>query len=589
VNLVRKVTLLAGAGLLGVIAFAVSSLAQQPRPNVHVYPPPGTTTLTTSNQISFRGVPKDALGEIVVTGSRSGRHRGTLRAHSDGAGASFLSSRRFTPGEEVTVRTRLRVTGAREGDFSYKVARRPPPLRAKPAEPPTKGRGSVQRYETRKDLVPPAVVVTTRKPGRAPGHVFISPKSGRGQDGPMIIDDAGNLVWFKPTPGEVATDLRVQTYRGRPVLTWWQGRTVGGEGIGEGVIYDDRYQPVRRVRAANGHHADLHEFLLTPRGTAYLVIYDAIRRDLTPHGGVRDGVVSQAVVQEIDIETGLVLFEWHSLGDVALSETYKPVPRSSGQWDYMHINSVDETADGDLILSSRATRGVYRLDKETGKIVWRLGGKRSDFRLGRGASFAMQHDARVQPDGTLTLYDNSATPPVRKHSRAITLVLDPAKRTATLKQALVHPRGLLSATQGSAQRLPTGGMFVGFGSQRWFSEYDATGKLVFDGRLARGNDSYRAYRFQWRGRPITLPKAVARRSGSGVTAKVSWNGATDVANWQLLAGDSERSLAPVATVPKRGFETTLQAQTRARFVAVRGLDASGAVLGTSAAIRPEAG
>src|SRR5690606_945044 len=100
-----------------------------------------------------------------------------------------------------------------------------------------------------------------------------------------------------------------------------------------------------------------------------------------------------------------------------------------------------------------------------------------------------------------------ATPPVRKHSRAITLVLDPAKRTATLKQALVHPRGLLSATQGSAQRLPTGGMFVGFGSQRWFSEYDATGKLVFDGRLARGNDSYRAYRFQWRGRPITLPKA----------------------------------------------------------------------------------
>ena len=200
----------------------------------------------------------------------------------------------------------------------------------------------------------------------------------------------------------------------------------------------------------------------------------------------------------------------------------------------------------------------------------------------------MQHDARPHPDGTLTLYDNSATPPVRKHSRAITLVLDPEAGTATLKQALTHPRGLLSATQGSSQRLPNGGMFVGFGSQRWFSEYDSAGKLVYDGHLAPGNDSYRAYRFAWSGRPETAPKVLTTRAGPSVTAKVSWNGATDVAQWQLLAGRTEDTMATVATVPKRGFETTLRAQTTARLVAVRALDASGATLGTSSPSEPDA-
>ncbi len=578
-----------GLGSLAVfaVAKATSTSSQQPQPaSLLVYPSPGTATITTSTQISFRGRPKDTLGDVIVTGSRSGRHEGALRAHSDGNGASFIPSRKFTPGEQVSVRTGLTVGGARDGDFKYRVARRPPPEHMSAADPPGKGGGSVQRYETRPDIVPPAVDVTTREAGREPGFVFLGPKRGRGQDGPMILDDAGNLVWFKSMAGKTANDFRVQTYGGKPVLTWWQGYTAGGEGRGEGVIYDQRYKPVRRVRAANGHHADFHEFLITPRNTAYVVVYDAMRRDLTSEGGSRKGILSQAVVQEIDIETGLVLFEWHSLGKVEPSESYSQAPEGDEKWDYMHVNSVAETEDGDLILSSRATRAIYRVDKSTGRVEWRLGGKRSDFKLGPGTKFAMQHDARPHPDGTLTLYDNSATPPVRKHSRAITLVLDPEAGTATLKQALKHPRGLLSATQGSSQRLPNGGMFVGFGSQRWFSEYDSAGKLVYDGHLAPGNDSYRAYRFAWSGRPETAPKAVTTRAGSSVTAKVSWSGATDVAQWQLLAGRTADTLAPVATVPKRGFETTLRARTTALLVAVRALDAGGATLGTSSPSKP---
>ena len=367
------------------------------------------------------------------------------------------------------------------------------------------GRGSVQRFATRPDLLPPGVIVTTREEGRTPGLVFLGAKGGRGQDGPMIVDDLGRVVWFRAMRGrETATDVRVQSYRGEPVLTWWQGRLVGGEGRGEGVIYNDQYRPVRRVRMGNGLDADLHEFELTPRGTALLIAYDAVRRP--------EGRVVQAVVQEVDIETGLVLFEWHSVGKIALSETFTRAPGGRGRWDYMHLNSVALDRDGNFIVSARATRAVYKISRRTGQVLWRLAGKRSDFRLGPGAQFALQHDARPQPDGTITIYDNSAAPPLRKRSRAITLALDERRRVATLQRALTHPASLLSATQGSAQALPGGNTFVGWGSQRYFSEYDARGKLVLDGRLSRGNDSYRAYRFAWTGRPDALPKLVARRS-----------------------------------------------------------------------------
>jgi hypothetical protein len=576
----RAATLLAIVGLAGVASPALA----QPAPKLSTYPVPGLTTATPGTQLSFRGAPPEALGTIVVVGTRSGRHSGRLRAHSDGLGASWLPNRPFTAGELVRVRTRLHLQGARDGDYSFTVARRPPPRPPGRAEPASVGYGTVQRYATRLDLVPPALTITTRRPGRASGLIFLGVKSGRGHDGPMIIDDSGRLVWFKPIRnGELANDFRVQTYRGRPVLTWWQGRPLGGHGRGEGVLYDERYKPIRRVRAAGGFHADHHDFELTPHGTALLLIYDPVRRDLSSVGGSRDGVVTQAVVQEIDVETGLVIFEWHSLGNIALSESYKPVSRGRDPYDYMHINSVALDAANDIVISARAPRAVYRISRATGRVVWRLGGRRSDFTFGPGARFALQHDARPQPDGTLTIYDNSAHPPVRKHSRAITLALDPASKVATLRQALVHPRGLLAATQGGVQRLPNAGTFVGWGSRRWFSEYDAAGQLVLDGHLARGNDTYRAYRFPWTGRPDTRPKALASRNGRRVTVRVSWNGATQVAQWQLLAGRSPSRLTPIASVPHTAFEATLRAQTAHPVIVVRALDASGAELGRSRA------
>jgi hypothetical protein len=269
---------------------------------VTVSPAPRAESASPRSQISFRGPPPSRLGPIELSGSRTGRHHGTLRAHSDDRGASFVPDKPFEPGEEVTVRTALTIDGAPQGDFSFSVAR--------PATEPV-GRvenrgGDIQRFRSRPDLKPPVITMTTRSHRVSPGYVFLAPKRGAGQDGPMIVDDRGELVWARKAPrGEQAMDFRVQRYRGRPVLTWWEGETSVGVGFGEGVILDQSYREVKRVHAGNGYRADLHEFLLTPQGTALLIIYAFVERDLTEVGGPRDGVAIDGVVQEIDLDTGL--------------------------------------------------------------------------------------------------------------------------------------------------------------------------------------------------------------------------------------------------------------------------------------------
>jgi hypothetical protein len=553
-----------------------------------VYPSPHTSLAAPGTQISFRGGAPATIGAVSVTGSRSGRHTGTLKAHSDGQGASFLPEKPFTPGERVTVRTHVPIAGARQGDYGFTVGE---PVAVPPSPPFPVLKGAQQSFASRTDLHPPTVAVTTAQPGTAPGLIFLAPKAGTAQDGPMIIDDRGRLVWFHPIPGsDLATDFRAQTYDGRPVLTWWEGHQYVGDGTGVGVIYDQSYREIARVKASGGLGVDLHEFALTPRGTALITVYQRDRMDLRRYGGPRDAAIVDGIVQEIDIKTGLLLFEWHSTDHVSPAESYVPAPRARrGQWDYFHINSADEDAGGHLIVSGRNSWGIYKLDRATGNVIWRLGGKRSDFKLGHGATTSWQHDARVYPDGTLTVYDNGAAAPgqaFRTRSRAVTLRLDEAHKTATVVSAFAHPRKLLTPSQGDVQRLPNGDEFVGYGSERWFSEYSPAGELLFDGRMSRGNTSYRAYRLPWSGRPADPPRIAASVTYGQVQASASWNGATGVARWVLLAGPSASAMTAIAAAPANGFEATITARTSQPLVAMQAYDASGSRLASTAAVKP---
>lgn len=554
---------------------------------VSPFPLPGTGFASAATQISFRGSSQAELGPITVRGSRSGNHAGELREHSDAAGVSFLPDEPFEQGELVTVRTRGDVRNADRGDFRFQVARtptrRPPP--SFKAAPTSAGRNAVQRFQSRPDLLPPTYRILEKSPGTAPGHIFLAPKKGSGQNGSMILDERGRLVYFRPGPrlSERVTDLRVQRYRGAPVMTWWQGEVRGGEGTGEGVIVDSSYREVARVRAGNGYAADLHEVVITPRDTALLVAYSPLYRILRIGGRSRRVLVTDAIVQEIDIPTGLVMYEWHSLGHVDLDESYYPRPRSPRiPWDYFHVNAVSEDTDGSLLVTARHTWAVYKIDRDTGSVTWRLGGRRSDFTLPADARFSWPHDGHREADGTVSVFDNAASPPVRERSRVLAIALDAGTREASLKAVIEHPDGLLSPHQGNANRLSNGNVFVGWGGERWISEFTADGRLLFDLRLAKGNDSYRAYRAEWTGQPRGRPRLAARTNGDGrVDVHASWNGATEVARWRILAGPDPGSLRPVGVSAWTGFETTIGVETRARYVAAQALDDAGRVLRTS--------
>ena len=356
---------------------------------------------------------------------------------------------------------------------------------------------------------PPKVTVLQNSPGQANGLIFIAPKRAGigggpqpGPVGPEIVDNDGRVIWFSPvTNGQVAADFRVQSYRGKPVLTWGQqsnfGKLAGGTSVN--YIADDTYHVIATVKAGSGLNADAHEFLLTPQGTALITIYDVVTADLSSVGGSTNAQVWEGSIQEIDVSTGKVVFEWHSLGKVAFDESYWPLPDSStAAWDYIHINGIALDDDGNLLLSARHTSTVYKLDRHSGAVIWRLGGKNSDFRFGPGAAFSFQHDPVIAGPNTLRLFDNEVNPkPVLLWSRVIWLKLDPTAKTATLIRSLDHPDHLSVLSQGSAQALDNGNTFVGWGEPAHFSEFDSNGRMIFDATLPKGYDTYRAYRFRW--------------------------------------------------------------------------------------------
>jgi hypothetical protein len=416
------------------------------------------------------------------------------------------------------------------------------------------------------------VTIDAATDGAAPGYVFIAPKKAVRQRGPLIVDDRGRVVWFRPSGLGVA-DFRVQRYRGRPVLTWWQGHSKFGRGRGNYVILSNSYRRIALVRAGNGRAGDEHEFTITPRGTALITFYER-RGDLIDSG-----------LQELDVATGRVLFEWHALGHIALSESYAR-RRGKAPFDYFHINSVELGRDGNLLVSARNTDAIYEIDRRTGSVIWRLGGKRSDFAMGRGTRFAWQHDARWRTPTTISLFDDGAAPAVEKQSRALLLHVDLSGRKVTLLHAYTHPRHLLSTSQGNMQVLPGGHVFVGWGAEPWFTEFAADGKVVLDGHFVKGADSYRGYKFEWHGRPTDRPTVVARRSGGGrVTVYASWNGATDVSRWQVLAGTTAAGLKPLRVTERTGFETAIELKTDAKFFAVRPLTAAGNSEASSKTVR----
>jgi hypothetical protein len=437
-----------------------------------------------------------------------------------------------------------------------------------------------QHYRTRPDLTPPMLHVNVPASNTAPGLVFLTPDNGAGTDGPMIVDDAGQLVWLRPDSGHLAANLCVAEYLGESVLTWWEGTVNGGNGDGEFVMADASYTEMHRIRPQNGYRGDLHEFVITPEGTALYLCGNQVASG----GGSAAPALWDDVIQEVELRTGRLLFEWHAADHIDVAETYVAPPTADGVYDYVHANSIGLDADGHLLVSARNTSAVYKIDRTSGAIRWRLGGRRSDFAMGDGTAFAYQHHARRQADGTITLFDDQS-PPATGKSRAIALRVDETQMAVTLVRAFSHPLGLVAGSQGNAQQTPNGNTFVGWGAQPYFSEFAPDGTLAFDVAFPAAMQSYRSFRFPWTGRPVERP-AVAAASGpdGSMTVYASWNGATDVASWDALAGSSAATLDVVGTAPRDGFETAISVHSFAPLVAVQARDLAGHILAASSPI-----
>ena len=338
---------------------------------------------------------------------------------------------------------------------------------------------------------------------------------------------------------------------------------------------------------------DLHEFRITPQGTALLTAYSQETGTIpAPGGGIRQGAYWAGHAQEVDIETGKLLLDWRTDQHVPFSASHRlPVPSdATDPWDYFHINSIEiDPSDGNLIISGRNTWSIYKVHRGTGRLIWTLGGDQNEFKLGSDTHYAFQHHVVPHTGNRLTIFDNESGPPNEASaSRGLELQLDEAARTATFVRQWRHRPPVLTEALGSVQLLSTGGAaaFTGWGQSSYFTQFDAHGRVVFDGRLSGGVFSYRAFLSAWPGRPAQAPKLVLDPGGSGLTLYASWNGATVNRSWRVIGGDSQDKLTTsFGRFAIAGFETAIAIKASPRWVAVQAVAADGSVLATSAPAR----
>ncbi|MCB0859683.1 MAG: aryl-sulfate sulfotransferase [Solirubrobacterales bacterium] len=585
---------------LSLSALFLLSLANAPTASaaykypVTVFPSPGTPVASESTTFSFRGVKPRYMGPIKVYGAQSGRHFGRRLAHSDGRGVSFIAYKNFTPGELVRVYTRKKIWGARNGDFAVRIGRfyGNDDKLGHPGAP-----NKFPALHSRPDLKPPKINILKHTDQAYPGRVFFAPK----QTGLTILDSHGRINWFQMTGyggnGEQVQDFHPQYLNGQQVLTYWKGASTsrGFSQLGYFSVLNRKYNVIARFRVGNGYKPDAHEMTLSPRGTAFTISYRGVLWDTSRFaGGTKTSRVMDNVIQEIDIKTGAVIFEWHSIGNINLEASVNKATNDGAPWDFFHANAISN--DGDSILvSARHTCSIYRIDRRTGWLRWRLRGdgrkpKTNDFRLGKGTRFGYQHDIRRLKSGNISMFDNGSAgdsmPAVQKQSSGLILKLTnkgKGRRTATLVHRYKHkPKGVTSGSQGSMTLLPNGNALLGWGSNAQISEITPKGDIAFDATFNTApTASYRARKAQWMGIPKFRPAIASQGTAKGGTVWASWNGATNIARWRVLSGPDAKHLAVIGNSPWKNLETTIPVEKFGKMVMVQAIDYKNKVIGNS--------
>jgi Arylsulfotransferase (ASST) len=445
----------------------------------------------------------------------------------------------------------------------------------------------------------------------APGDFLVdnfpnvtAPGPMTGEGGPLVLNAALQPIWSHPVGTDVtSTNLRQQTYQGKPVLSWWQG-VVTNSGVstsGQVDVVNQDYRTVATLEAQAPWIISVHDAVISG-SDIWVTSYRNVPEDLSAFGGPVTGTVYDSGVQKYDLKTGKLLYTWDALNpgatpNIPLSDSEQPAPAAATPaatlWDAYHLNSVQLLPDDKILVSMRNTWAAYLINTKTNKIVWTLGGKASSFDIAPDAQFAWQHDVQLLPDGEVSLFNDDCCEIVgpgqfakpNGASRGMVLALNSSRHTASLVSGYSHTSPPLDpAFLGSMQVLPNGNALVGWGSQPYFSEFTKSGQLVLDAVLPGKDLSYRAlFTNAWVGTPYFPPSGAARKVKGRTTVYASWNGDTQVVRWKVLAGSNPNHLPTVATKAKSGFETAIQVKGSHKVYKVQAFDSKGHLLRTSGA------
>jgi hypothetical protein len=353
-------------------------------------------------------------------------------------------------------------------------------------------------------------------------------------------------------------------------------------------VVNQHYQTVARIKGADGWKLTLHEIIVSGQ-YIWVTANKDIPHNLSPYGGAYNGALIDSAVQEYDLKTGKLLYTWDALKKIPLGDSEASLPTNGFPWDAYHINSLQLVGGDTFLVSMRDTWAAYLVNIKTGNIEWTLGGKKSSFKFSPGAEFQWQHDVRLQPNGTVTMFDDHCCQltgggtyvKASGFSRALELKLDQATHTATKIVDYGTSAQFEADYMGDLQPLPNGNVMIGWGSEPYITELTSSGEPVLEGKLPEHNLTYRATLDPWMGQPLYPPLGAARQHAGKTTVYASWNGATQVASWRVLAGESSTALRPVASVTRSGFETAIPLPQSHRSFEVQALNAAGRPLGTS--------
>ena len=524
-----------------------------PKGYQYVSPTPNTTRVPLESTIIFRFNDNNVITGyplVQVKGSKSGMVKGELKQASDGETFIFMPNHKFQENEIVKVTISPHQENFPSYSYSFRTLLKTEIAESVKAEweQITSSDPTLSKLKTTvgAQIMPngvsvpddfPHVRVSVNKE-TADGYIFIN---NWRDDAPynIIFDNDGSPVWYeRQVRGDRRRDFKLQKNGTISMLT-----RSGGE---RHLNYDINFNLIGEYSPADPYSSDEHEFQILEDG-GYLMLgrrnLDLDWSDVVP-GGRTNIEVRETTLQEFTAD-GELIFNWPALEHFDPNDVFDYCERNeadptSNFIRFPHMNSIDIDYDGHILLSSRHISEVTKINRQTGEIIWRLGGANNQFEFvnDRLGGFYMQHDFRSVGDNHYTLFDNGNLHSP-KQSRAVEYVLDTDKMTATLVWEFPGPddKNYYTRYMGNAQRLPNGNTLINFVEENNPKAIEVTqeGEVVFEMNFVDGYDTYRTFRFPWAG-VVETPRLYLEQDGDGVTLIFNKFGDENVAYYNIYSG-----------------------------------------------------